>query len=274
MKLIITLFTYLAINNLAIAQGKIDIFLVRGLIRSLEYSQANNDILEQKLQEKLGKELILHSYELAGNGRLFEETSHTSIKEMVESLRLQYKKKKREGSNAYMIAISLGGMIGINWLDMYPEDYEKGFIFNSSLPKFCGIFERLLPKSIPTLLSGAISSDPIYKEQQIHKIIINHLDRNKDLWKKWSEVSKQMPVSFPNTIRQLWAALWSPNPDKVSTPLFIGVSEKDRMVSSECSKRMAKAWNVPLFIHPTAGHDILNDDPEWMAEKIAEHIKL
>lgn len=251
---------------------QIDIFLVRGLVRSLEYSPESNKILASELNKLLKADVKVHSFELAGNGRLFQKESPASIEGMIAKLKEQYKKYKRKDASAYMIAISMGGMIGINWLNTHENDYEKAFIFNSSLPKFCSLFERLLPESIPTLFSGALSSDPVYREKQIQKIIINHKDKNKDIWKKWAEVSRQMPVSIKNSARQLWAAMRSPNPEKVSTPLFIGVSENDRMVSSDCSKRMAKAWNVPLFTHPTAGHDILNDDPEWLAQIVAKNI--
>jgi len=272
MKKIILLITLVLLSYQARSEDKIDIFVVRGLIRSLEYSFDNNEVLKLALKEKLGKDLELHSLDLAGNGRLFQEESPTNIEGMIEKLKVQYLEKKREGSKAYMIAISLGGMIGINWLNTYEGDFEKAFIFNSSLPKFCGMFERLRPSAITTLLSGVLSSDPEYKESQIFKIIINHKDKNKNLCKSWAEVSKKMPVSFSNTLRQLWAALWSPNPEKVKTPLYIGVSETDQMVSSDCSKRMAKAWELPLFIHPTAGHDILNDDPKWMAEIVSKEL--
>lgn len=271
--ILISLFTLINTHLYAEeAKEKIDIFLVRGLVRSIEYSLQNNEILKKELQEKLNADVKLHSFELSGNGRLFQEESPTSIEGMIFKLKAQYNKFKRKDAKSYMIAISMGGMIGINWLNSHKKDYDKAFIFNSSLPKFCSLFERLLPDSIPTLLSGAISSDPVYREKQIQKIIINHQDKNKDIWKGWSKVSKNMPVSFPNTLRQLWAAMRSPNPEKVSTPIFIGVSENDRMVSSNCSKRMAKAWNLPIFTHPTAGHDILNDDPKWLAEIVAKNI--
>lgn len=269
------LLIYLLLNTVAMAQseqGKIDIFLVRGLIRSIEYSQVSNEELQGALRQRLGSDLILHSFELAGNGRLYQEDSPTSIKQMIEQLKLQYKKYKRDDATPYLIAISLGGMIGINWLDLYPGDYQKGFIFNSSLPKFCGLFERLLPKNIPNFLAATLSWDAEYKEKKIFSIIINHTEKNKDIWKSWAKVSEKMPVSFANTLRQTWAAMTAPNPEKVKVPLYIAVSENDRMVSSNCSKRMAKAWEVPLFIHPTAGHDILNDDPKWMAEIIANNL--
>jgi hypothetical protein len=74
-----------------------------------------------------------------------------------------------------------------------------------------------------------------------------------------------------NTIRQLLAAASFKVADfRPSIPIQILGASMDRMVSVECSIKISKTWNLPLELHPTGGHDLTVDDPEWVALKIKE----
>ncbi len=44
-------------------------------------------------------------------------------------------------------------------------------------------------------------------------------------------------------------------------------SEKDRMVSSACSKAIISKWKTDWAAHPTAGHELTLDDADWVIEK-------
>jgi predicted alpha/beta hydrolase family esterase len=44
----------------------------------------------------------------------------------------------------------------------------------------------------------------------------------------------------------------------------------DHLVSVECSKALARAWQCALILHPSAGHDLPLDDGHWVIAKVLE----
>jgi pimeloyl-ACP methyl ester carboxylesterase len=77
-------------------------------------------------------------------------------------------------------------------------------------------------------------------------------------------------VSCGNVVRQLVAAVrYRADPD-LPVPLLVLASQNDRMVDPSASR--AIAYRVPgatLKEHPSAGHDLPLDDPQWVLEQIA-----
>jgi hypothetical protein len=41
------------------------------------------------------------------------------------------------------------------------------------------------------------------------------------------------------------------------------------LVDPRCSQTLADCWNLPLAVHPVAGHDLPLDDGSWVLEEIA-----
>jgi hypothetical protein len=85
---------------------------------------------------------------------------------------------------------------------------------------------------------------------------------------------QQCPVSRANALRQLIAAARyrAPTHEPATGILLLG-STHDALVNSLCSKALAEAWQVPLALHPTAGHDLPLDDPQWVAREIGEWVE-
>jgi predicted alpha/beta hydrolase family esterase len=76
---------------------------------------------------------------------------------------------------------------------------------------------------------------------------------------------------MPNTLRQLAAAgAFRIGKFKPTLPILILASTKDRMVNVKCSRTIAKAWKAEIIEHPTAGHDLSADDPEWIVTKLKD----
>ncbi|SJM94101.1 Hydrolase or acyltransferase-like protein (fragment) [Crenothrix polyspora] len=45
-------------------------------------------------------------------------------------------------------------------------------------------------------------------------------------------------------------------------------SQKDHLVSPECSIAIQRRWQLDLATHPWAGHDLCLDQPLWVIDKI------
>jgi hypothetical protein len=45
------------------------------------------------------------------------------------------------------------------------------------------------------------------------------------------------------------------------------------MVNVECSRAIARKWQLPIIEHPTAGHDLSTDDSQWVVDRVQEFTK-
>jgi hypothetical protein len=54
--------------------------------------------------------------------------------------------------------------------------------------------------------------------------------------------------------------------------LLVVASASDRLVDPACSVLLARRWKVPLRVHPSAGHELALDDPEWLADLCAAFV--
>lgn len=242
-------------------------FLFRGLIREGKHWGSLPETLAQTLPNTK-----VTNIDIPGSGEFHRTSSPISVKKMVELMRRVYLEKKAPGEECVLIAISLGGMIAAEWLRTYPEDFEKVILINTSYGGYSKFFKRLKPTAFLHLLQ-IVKMKGREKEAHILKLVSNHknyFDSNLDLWE---EIQRERPVSFENTIRQLLAAArFRIGKFRPTHPVLILASTHDRMVDVSCSRAIARKWELPIFEHPTAGHDIPSDDPDWIVERVREFV--
>jgi predicted alpha/beta hydrolase family esterase len=51
-------------------------------------------------------------------------------------------------------------------------------------------------------------------------------------------------------------------------PLLLLASQRDGLVDSRCTARLAQRWHAALAKHERAGHDLPLDDGAWVAEQV------
>lgn len=242
-------------------------YLFRGLIREKGHWNHFITHLAQTFPEAK-----ISTIDIPGAGEYFQSSSPLSIKGMVEQMRPDYLKLKSEHDDCHLIAISLGGMIALEWLKLFPQDFNAATLINTSYGGVSPLFERLKPSALGFLLKV-----PLLKGRQKEARIINLISNKKDVFEEtlnlWEKIATERPVSLENTLRQLMAAAFFNVGDfKPNIPIHILGSTSDRMVSVKCSQAIAKKWNLPISEHPTAGHDLTTDEPEWTAKQIKEAI--
>ena len=87
----------------------------------------------------------------------------------------------------------------------------------------------------------------------------------------WAAARRRRPVSGRNALSKLLAAARYRAPATVPLPpLLLLASRHDQLVASACSQALAAAWNLPLVMHPFAGHDLPLDDPAWVVEQVRQ----
>jgi hypothetical protein len=76
-------------------------------------------------------------------------------------------------------------------------------------------------------------------------------------------------MSALNEIRQILAAArFKPNLQSPKQPVLLLNSLGDRLVSPACSLAIHQQYGLPICTHPTAGHDLPNDDGQWVVRQL------
>lgn len=236
---------------------------LRGLIRQHRHWE---DFPQRFKQAMPDAEVIL--IDLPGNGNLFEHESPTSILGMVESVRKQLDRLSIH-SPVNVVALSLGAMTTIEWLERFPGDIERAVLINTSLRGLNSFTERLRPANYPAIVRQLVRRKPLALEQLILDITTNIYPDTDALAAKWAQYAKAQPTSTMNALRQLLAAgLYSAPKARPHEHVLVLQGLSDRLVNPICSQRIAEHYRWPLLSHPDAGHDLTLDDPNWVIDQI------
>lgn len=211
--------------------------------------------------------------DLPGNGDLCHEESCTSVAEMVESLREQLDSHALQGP-VRLLAISLGAMVGIEWMQRHPEEIERAVLINTSLRGLSRFSDRLRRENYRAIARALLFGSPLRREELILELTSNLHPQRRELARKWAEYAEQWPVSRMNALRQLFAAGTYRAPDsRPHEHVLLLQSLGDHLVNPVCTTRIAECWRWPLVSHPSAGHDLPLDDGDWVIAQVGHWLK-
>lgn len=204
--------------------------------------------------------------ELRGNGTLAHSPSCLSIPDNVRDLRSRSDLLKKNGS-VYLMTMSLGSMIGVEWAHLFPQEISGLVTINTSDRGTSSFFERMKPHNylrVFNVIGKAPTNEDI--ERTILKMTTQDPNHHEELVQKFSKIPATTRMNY---VRQLIAAGTYEFPDhKPKTEILMLCSEGDQLVSSECTKRIAQMWTLKPHVHPSAGHDLPLEAPEWICQEI------
>lgn len=232
--------------------------LIRGLIRgSFHWHQ-----FPEKLSRAFPNDKI-HLFDLPGNGRRHSEVSPISIDEYTDDIRFQ----SRRLENIHVIAISLGGMIAIDWLCHHPKEVQAAFIMNTSLGDTGPFYKRLSFTAYPKIVKSFLADVPA-REQLILDLTSNNLKIHDEVLREYIALSEKFPVERANFFRQMLAAGKSRFDSRLESykNVHFIASLNDRLVDSQNTMNLCKKMQKAPTIHPWAGHDLTLDDPDFMVK--------
>ena len=244
--------------------------LLRGLVREQRHWGNYPDVLQTYFPDD---KIIL--FDFPGNGKRNKEKSATTITGMTNEVRA-YVSNRSTGQPVYIIALSMGAMVAVEWMNQHPEECAGAVLISTSLRGLNPFYQRLLPSNYPTILKSLILPEDIHQKENrilhlVSNIITSDSSKNELIVNHWIDYAKQYPVSAINGLRQLIAAMRFHVPaQQPDVPILVLRSLADHMVSPECSATLARHWHLPIETHATAGHDIPLDDAEWVCEKIIQ----
>lgn len=210
------------------------------------------------------------SLDLPGNGVRHAETSPLHPRAMVGALRAELERLACPGPYA-VLALSLGGMVAVQWAIERPQELAGCVLINSSAGGHSPFWRRLRPAAYPSLVSLLRPGlGPLERERGILALTSNHRAGDAVLAQQWADYARQYPVTSANAWRQLLAAARFRAPAAApAVPVLLVAAEADRLVDPECSRRLARCWRSPLRVHATAGHDLPLDAAAWLAEQVS-----
>jgi pimeloyl-ACP methyl ester carboxylesterase len=212
--------------------------------------------------------------DLPGTGARWKGIAPRTAQETVSIARSDAMKQgflgaEDSGRKWIVIGLSLGAMIGWEWLLAHPEDFCGGVFINMSLPKVNPVHRRLTPYGYRKFLRAGAERSAVKRQAAILELVSNSFEVRQGFISAWVNIQQARPVSTANVCRQLLATQNIQIPEKKpDASILLVVSEKDRMVSPKCSYEIRDRWSLPLVAHPWAGHCLNCDDPEWLVQKI------
>jgi pimeloyl-ACP methyl ester carboxylesterase len=238
------------------------------LLRGLTRETAHWGGLVADLQQALPGDAVL-AVDLPGNGCWHHRPSPTTVQGMVQACRADLAARGL-APPYHLLAMSLGAMVAVEWARGAPQEVASGVLVNTSLRPFSPFYHRLRPQNYGALLRLVLWPRPAEAvELQVLAMTSNLAAARAPVLAHWAAVRRQRPVSGRNALRQLLAAARYRAPATAPLPhLLLLASRHDQLVASACSQALAAAWNLPLVMHPFAGHDLPLDDPAWVVAQV------
>lgn len=213
----------------------------------------------------------VHCPDVPGNGRRNGETSPASIDSMMEDCRATL--SAMGAAPPYrLLALSMGGMIAAAWAQKHPGEIAHMVLVNTSMRPFSPFYRRLRPSSYLALARAFAAAQEETSESAILGVVSNVPARRHAVLAAWTTLARERPVRAANALRQLAAAArYSASLKRPATPTLVLTSAHDRLVDCSCSRDLAQAWQAGLAVHPSAGHDLPLDDPDWLITEVKRH---
>lgn len=239
------------------------------LLRGLTREAGHWGDFAQRLAGRLAATDAVVALDLPGNGIRHTGTSPANVPAMAAACREDLAQRGLQPPFVF-VGMSLGGLVALHGAYAFADEVSSCVLINSSLRGHGAFWQRLRPLNyarLGRLLLPLLS--PYERERQVLLMTSADPQRHAGVVEHWGTMAAQRPVTRPNALRQLTAAArYVPPAQPPAVPLLLLASAGDRLVSPDCSARLAAHWKLPLRVHPDAGHDLPLDDPDWVVRQI------
>ncbi len=207
--------------------------------------------------------------DLPGAGEFVHESSPRSIAEIFNFVRAKAVERARSQSPFKLVAISLGGMVAMEWMKQKPGDLQSVVLINTSSNALSPFYKRLrwqVWRNFAAILATQTVRD---REKQLIDLLLNSEEARAQALPLWVKLGNERPTSYLNFSNQLLAAArFGGLKRRVDVPVLLLNSLGDRLVDPSCSSALHEKWGWPIERHPWGGHDLPWDDPQWVIARI------
>lgn len=200
-----------------------------------------------------------------GNGCYADMKSPLSIKGYTEHCR---ELLTDDELPVHLVALSLGGMIAMDWTQRYPDEVASVTLINTSAANLTSMFQRINLKTLAKLVTALLFSRRNFDiEKAIYQATSNNRFELKTV-EKWQLFRDDKTTSISNLLRQLFAASRFKLDELAVSRQLVLVSRNDRLVSSNAGVAIAEHLKCQIKYHSDAGHDLPLDDGQWIIDQI------
>ena len=244
------------------------IYLLRGLSR--EHGHWSEEFLGELRDQFPG--VAITFMDLPGAGEYNDRKAFMSVKKMANFLHETHRDSLAEyRGNNILLATSLGGIVALEWMDRYPDDFDGAIMAASGFKGICKGNERVMPKAKFASLSVLLTGNMPKREAKLLRINSNYHQGDSTLLNRWITIQEERPISRMSMVKQgLGGMFYKPKKKKVTVPLLILGSEGDRLVHPNCICDVQEWFKGTMSLHPSAGHGIPIDAPAWIVNETAD----
>lgn len=232
-------------------------YLIRGLGREARHWFT----FDTQLSNATGVPVV--SLDLPGTGKQLATPCPLSVERIARDLDLSTPTAGSVG----LVGISFGGMVALEAAHLRSRSVSHLVLINSS-SRLSPTVDRLQPLGMLRFVQAVAERDPRRREELIYALTTTtSRERLEHYADHAARIAATAPVSRRTAVRQLLAAArYRPKPVLASCLLIAGAH--DRVVHPACSAALASFLGGTFIMHPTGGHDLPVEDPEWIVARI------
>lgn len=205
-----------------------------------------------------------------GVGEFKDEVSPRTMDGIFKFVRARAVERTKAQTQFYLVAVSLGGMVAMEWLRSRPEDLGGAVLINTSVSSLSPFYYRLRWQVWGKFAGLLATTSPRDREKALTEILINSVTAREKALPIWNRLANERPIKASTFLHQLLAAAQFKNiPFDTKVPVLLLSGLGDRLVDPSCSFLLHDKTRWPMEKHPWGGHDLTWDDPDW----ILNHIK-
>lgn len=235
------------------------IVLLRGLAREQAHWGDFPGALTRQTQRPV------YCQDLPGMGQYHQEQSPSDMRALAELMLPRL--RRRHPGPWHLVAMSLGAMLAVQLAVLAPQQVASLVLINTSAGALTPFYQRLRWQQYPKVLSAFIA--PLRQREQLI-LQLTSLRWQQPQLQRAVDIARHRPVQRLNVLRQLLAASRFRLPMKPQCPLLLLSGAADQLVDPICSERLADYWQVAHLQHPSAGHDLVLDAPDWLLSQLVQ----
>lgn len=238
------------------------------LLRGLGREKGHWGPFAEQFKARFAEDEVL-TLDLPGAGEFRDLNSPRSMTEIFQFVRGQAVERAKAQASFNLVALSLGGMVALEWLRQKPDDLSGCVLINSSSKALSPMTQRMRWQVWSSVVKILAIQSPRERERALTELVINSPEAQEKAAPLWARLAVEHPIRYKNFLNQLVAAgRFSALPPSSAVPVLLLTSLGDRLVDPDCSLALHRKTGWPIEKHPWGGHDLTWDDPEWVIQHI------
>lgn len=243
------------------------------LVKGMKQDQRHWLGFQDRFAEELGTEVMC--LDLPGAGTEVDNMPPRTVEAMAEDLRTRWLRQGGTPGEWGILGLSLGGMAAMAWANQHPTDFQRVVIGNSSSRDSGAPYERLSWRSWPKVLRTLVIKDDVAREEVVLTMTTSDASpaRRTEVAHAFARLQREAPYNRQAFVRQLLAGSRFRAPRGLKPPVLVLNGQGDTFVDPRCSERLAAHLGAEFVRHPTAGHDLSLDAPDWLMASVKAWVR-